>query len=75
MLVDVCTFVGLVILYLVYDWYAVRRPAVQAARLGGRNHRRGKVAIGSRAAATRLTLVPGGKREQPVGEEIRRRTQ
>jgi hypothetical protein len=75
MLVDVCTFVGLVILYLVYDWYAVRRPAVPAARPGGRNHHRGKVAIGSRASATRLTLVPGRKREQPVGEKIRRGTQ
>ena len=75
MLVDVCTFVGLVILYFVYDWYEVRRPAVPAARPGGRNHRRGKVAIGSRAAATRLTLVPGRKREQPVREETGRRTQ
>jgi hypothetical protein len=78
MLVDVCTFVGLVILYLVYDWYAVRKPAVPAAWPGGRNRRRGpapKVVIRSRPAATRLTLVPGRRREQPVGEEIGRRSQ
>jgi hypothetical protein len=65
MLVDVCTFVGLVILYLVYDWHAMREPAAPATWPGGRNRRSGpapKVAIRSGPAATRLALVPGGRR-------------
>jgi len=72
MLVDVCTFVGLVILYLVYDWHAMREPAAPATWPGGRDRRRGplpKVVIRSRRAATRLTLVPGRGRRQPVGDE------
>jgi hypothetical protein len=77
MLVDVCTFVGLVVLYFVYDWHAMRRPAAPATWRGGRNRRRGpapKVVIHSRRAATRLTLVPGRGRHQR-GEEMKRRTQ
>jgi len=57
MLVDVCTFVGLFILYFVYDWHAMRRPAAPATWPGGRTRRRApapKVVVRSRRAATRL---------------------
>jgi hypothetical protein len=77
MLVDVCTFVGLVILYLVYDWYAVRKPAVPAGP-GVRNRGPGpapRLAIRCRVAPTRLTLVPGRRRRQPVAKDIGRRIQ
>jgi len=62
MLVDVCTLVGLVILYFLYDWHAMRRPAAPATLPRSRSRRRGpapKVVIRSRRAAARLTLVPG----------------
>src|SRR5262249_56197394 len=77
MLVDVCTFVGLVILYLVYDWHAMRRPTAPVTWRSGRTRRPGpapKVVIRSRRAVTQLTLVPGGGRQQR-GEEMRQRTQ
>jgi hypothetical protein len=75
MLVDVCTFVGLVILYLVYDWYAMKEPAARATSAAGRTRRRApapKVASRSRPAATRLTLVAGRARQPRPGEERRR---
>jgi hypothetical protein len=74
MLVDVCTFVGLVILYVVYDWHAMKEPAAPATPAAGRTRRRApapKVVSRSRPAVIRLTLVAGRARQPCPGEERR----
>jgi hypothetical protein len=76
MLVDVCTFVGLVILYVVYDWHAMRDPTAPATSADGWSRRQvpaPKVVGRCRPAATRLTLVPGRARQRHADEARRRR--
>jgi hypothetical protein len=79
MLLDVCTFVGLIILYLLYDWRVTRQPAAPGSGAtsiwpGMSRCRSGsgrpalKAASPGVARATRLTLVPGTKREQRLAK-------